>query len=112
MSTYLLKSIDEQVSTRISILINKSLETGVFPDSLKLAKVIPIYKAKARENLSNYRPISLLPSISKLLEKIVHKRLNFFLELNKILIDNKFGFRQKHSTMMQLQSLSHKYVHH
>ena len=50
MSTYLLKSIDEQVSAPISILINKSLETGVFPDSLKLAKVIPIYKAKARKN--------------------------------------------------------------
>ena len=99
MSTYLLKSIDEQVSTPISILINKSLETGVFPDSLKLAKVIPIYKAKTRENLSNYRPISLLPSISKLLEKIVHKRLYFFLELNKILFDNQFGFRQKHSTI-------------
>ena len=99
VSTYLLKSIDEQVSTPISILINKSLETGVFPDSLKLAKVIPIYKAKARENLSNYRPISLLPSISKFLEKIVHKRLYFFLELNKILIDNQFGVRQKHSTM-------------
>ena len=99
VSTYLLKSIDEQVSTPISILINKSLETGVFPDSLKLAKVIPIYKAKARENLSNYRPISLLPSLSKLLEKIVHKRLYFFLEINKILIDNQFGFRQKHSTI-------------
>ena len=53
VSTYLLKSIDEQVSTPVSILLNKSLETGIFPDSLKLAKVIPIYKAKARENSSN-----------------------------------------------------------
>ena len=84
----------------LSMLINKSLQTGVFPDSLKIAKVIPIYKDKVKENFLNYRPISLLlPSVSKILEKIVHKRLYFFLELHDLLYDNKFGFRRKHSTI-------------
>ena len=56
------------------MLINKSLETGIVPDKLKLAKVIPIYKSKDKELLNNYRPISLLPIISKIMEKLVHKR--------------------------------------
>ena len=99
LSTQFLKSIDENIAAPISILINKSIETGVFPDTLKIAKVIPIYKAKAKDNFSNYRLISLLPSISKILEKIIHKRLYHFMELHELLYDNQFGFRRKHSTI-------------
>ena len=62
----------------ISILINKSMEIGTVPDACKIAKVVPIYKAKDKELFANYRPISLLPSISKLLEKIIHKRVYYF----------------------------------
>jgi len=65
-----------------------------------MAKVIPIYKDKVKENFLNYRPISLLlPSVSKILEKIVHKRLIFFIEFHDLLYDNQFGFRCKHSTI-------------
>ena len=60
------------------ILINKSINTGIVPESMKLATVIPIYKAKDKEILSNHRPISLLPSISKILEKGIHRRLYYF----------------------------------
>ena len=63
----------------ISILINKSMEIGTVPDACKIAKVVPIYKAKDKELFTNYRPISLLPSVSKLLEKIIHKRVYYFL---------------------------------
>ncbi len=73
-----IKSISTHVANPISILINKSIETGKVPDSQKIAKVIPIYKAKSKDNFSNYRPISLLPTISKILEKVVHKRLYHF----------------------------------
>ena len=52
----------------ISILINKSMEIGTVPDACKIAKVVPIYKEKVKELFTNYRPISLLPSVSKLLE--------------------------------------------
>jgi len=73
LSTYFLKLINQNVAIPLSILINKSLQSGVFPDSLKIGKVIPIYKAKAKENFSNYRPIASLPSVSKIIKKIVHK---------------------------------------
>jgi len=73
--------INEKVAIPPNILINKFLQSGVFPDSLKIAKVIPIYKVKAKEISSNYRPISLLPSVSNNLEKIVHKRLYFFFRI-------------------------------
>jgi len=66
-STYFLKLINEKVAISLSILINKSLQTGVFPDSLKIAKTIPIYKVKAKETFSNCRPISLLSVSSDIL---------------------------------------------
>ncbi len=65
---------------------------------MKLAKVIPIYKAKSKESFTNYRPISLLASISKILEKVMHKRVYSFLEKHKILSDKQYGFRPKCST--------------
>ena len=99
VSTHFLKQISNNISTPVSILVNKSIQSGTFPDTLKLAKVIPIYKAKAKDNMSNHRPISLLPALSKILEKVVHRRLYHFLEQQNILYTNQFGFRRKHSTI-------------
>ena len=99
ISSKLLKILNHSVSTAISIVINKSLSTGTVPNTLKIAKVIPIYKAKDKTDMGNYRPISLLPSISKVLEKIVHSRLYKFLTNNKILSENQFGFRPSRSTV-------------
>ena len=65
---------------------------------MKAAKVIPIYKSKVKTDVNNYRPISLLPSLSKILEKVVHHRLYTFLTINDILYENQYGFRPKHST--------------
>ena len=73
----------EVLSHPISLLINKSLSTGIVPNSMKLAKVIPIYKSKDSKLFSNYRPISLLPTLSKLLEKVVHRRVYQFLKNKK-----------------------------
>ena len=69
------KHVCESCSVRISMIVNMSLEQGIVPDGMKLAKVIPVYKAKSRDTFSNYRPISLLSNFSKILEKVVHKRL-------------------------------------
>ena len=66
---------------------------------MKLAKVIPIYKAKEQDLFSNYRPISLLPTISKILERIVHKRVYNFLNKNKVFYPRQYGFRKGHSTI-------------
>ena len=75
-----------------------SLEQGKFIESFKIAKVVPIHKQGDRKNISNYRPISLLPCFSKLLEKVVHSRLCNFFDKSQFFFDQQFGFREKHST--------------
>ena len=82
INSKLFKAVDSCIIKPISILINKSIQHGIVPDIMKLAKVIPIYKAKAKDDFSNYRPISLLPTLSKGLEKVVHKRVYSFLTQN------------------------------
>ena len=74
ISMKLLKQLQASCSLPLSILVNMSLRQGVVPDAMKLAKVTPIYKAKSKESLNNYRPISLLSNISKILEKVMHKK--------------------------------------
>ena len=76
-----------------------SLGQGVVPDAMKLAKVIPIYKAKSKESLNNYRPISLLSNISKILEMVMHKRLCSFMNKHHLLCESQYGFRSNHSTV-------------
>ena len=70
----------------------------MFPDKLKIAKVIPIHKKCDATVLNNYRPISLLPAISKILEKIIYDQLSCYLNDSKLLFDNQYGFRSMHST--------------
>ena len=76
-----------------------SLERGIVPNAMKLAKVIPIYKGKCKESFTNYRPISLLSNISKILEKVVYKRLLSFLTRCGILYNSQYGFRPNCSTI-------------
>ena len=75
ISNKLLKSLQEVISKSLTLIINQSLNTGIFPQKLKLAKVIPIYKKGEKTKLQNYRPISLLPSISKIFERVVFNQL-------------------------------------
>ncbi|CAB3220285.1 unnamed protein product [Arctia plantaginis] len=82
----------------ITYLCNKSLETGTFPANFKKAVVCPIFKSGEKSEPSNYRPISLLSTMSKILEKIVNKRLINYLEKNEMLSNCQFGFRAKKST--------------
>ena len=72
--------------------------TGIHPDLLKLAKVIPIFKKDSKLSTANYRPISLLSNINKIIEKLVFSRVFSFLGKNNIIYEKQFGFRPKHST--------------
>ena len=99
ISMSLLKHVSEECSLPLAFIINKSLEQGTVPDQMKLAKVVPIYKANNKQLLTNYRPISLLPNISKILEKVVYRRLNSFLNKYDILSSDQYGFRSKRSTI-------------
>jgi hypothetical protein len=98
ISSKLLICLNPSLSTPICTIINKSLLAGVVPRMMKIARVTPIYKSKDKTNMGNYRPISLLPSISKILEKVVHNRLYKFLTINDILYENQYGFRPNRST--------------
>ena len=79
-------------------LINLSINQGIFPSELTIAKVIPIYKSDDKQLIQNYRPISVLPFFSKFFEKIISNHLLNCIESNNILYDNQFGFRKNHST--------------
>ena len=89
-------------------VINLSLSKGVFPSELKIAKVIPLFKGNEKNLLKNYRPISLLPVLSKIFEKIMYKRLSSFIDINQLLYKLQFGFRKKHSTNTALIILMDK----
>ena len=80
--------------------------TGVFPSVLNTAKVAPVFKKDSRLNYSNYRPISLLSNIEKILEKITYKRLYTFLDYNNIMYDLQFGFRLQYSTFHVLINIT------
>ena len=82
-----------------------------FPDQMKLAEVIPLYKNKAMDHLVNYRPISLLITISKILEKIVYNRVVKFINKNDVLFKSQYGFRSKHSCEQAVQELLAKILH-
>ena len=102
----IMKIISEIISIPLACIINKSLSNGIVPDTLKLARVTPIYKEGTKTNISNYRPISVLPAISKIFEKVVYKQLYQYLELNSYLTDNQFGFRANKSTTHAILNLT------
>ena len=98
ISTKLLKSIKDEIAKPLPIIINQSLKTGVFPDALKIAKVKPLYKKGDNFCLNNYRPISLLPTISKIFERVMFTQLYSYLNANNLLSEQQYGFRSQHST--------------
>jgi hypothetical protein len=101
----IMKSSIASIATPLSFLINSSFCTGIFPHALKIGKLCPVFKAGDKTLLSNYRPISILPSFSKLYEKCIHNRLTSYLEANQILTTCQYGFRKNHSTHMAITDL-------
>ena len=79
---------------------------GVFPNELKIAKVIPLFKGGESKYLNNYRPVSVLPVFSKVLEKLMYDRIMAFVKENDIIYNMQFGFRKGHSTSMALMLLT------
>ena len=105
LSTYIIQKTIEEISIPITHIINQSLYSGLVPDKLKISKIIPIFKYGNNKHFNNYRPISILPPISKILEKIVCNRLMHFLDKYDVLYRHQYGFRQKHSTIHPILQL-------
>ena len=99
---------DGDLPRPLSEIFNLSICRGVFPDTCKVAKLKPIYKKGKKTYPSNYRPISLIPIISKVIEKIVHDQTNKFFSENNIFYNFQSGFRPNHSTNLCLAHLTDK----
>ena len=119
LTNRMLKKEKIKISALIIGLINDTIRSGIFPEVLKRAKVIPIFKKGDQTNLNNYRPISLLPVLSKVLEKVINKQLNTKLDELHLIDDDQYGFRPGHSTedavikfidYIEKAKLNHKYV--
>ena len=108
ISMAMLKEIMPCIIIPVTYLFNLSFKTGFIPQDYKCAKVIPIHKSGEMSKFDNYRPISILPAFSKLLEKIAAVQMIRFLEKYEILYSLQFGFRPKHDTTQPLLQLLHK----
>ena len=82
----------------------------MFPYELKIANVVPLFKNDDPMKFNNYRPVSLLCTLSKIFEKVMYNRLIAFLEKEKIIYQKQFGFRKKHSSYMALMILIDKLI--
>jgi len=108
LSMVILKSVANTICMPIKPIINLSLSTGEIPPQMKTAKIVPIFNSGDPADINNYRPISLISTFGKVLEKIVANKLIFFLEENSLLCKNQFGFRTSHSTVHPMMLLLNK----
>lgn len=110
LSVKLLKRSILCLANPLSVLVNRCFEEAYFPDELKLAKIIPVYKKGDKEDHNNYRPIAILPAISKIFESLVRTRIVSFLEKNSLLSDKQHGFRKNRSTTSALVQMMEFFV--
>ena len=111
INNVMLKSLCSAISYPLQLVFNQSIATGIFPDKMKIAKVIPLYKGKQRDLVINYRPISLLMTISKLLEKVIYSRFYKFLEKKNTLFESQYGFCTKRSCEQAILELISHLLH-
>ena len=98
ISSTVLKYISNEISECITLIVNQSIKTGIYPDKLKVAKVVPIFKKEDKLQLKNYRPISVLPVISKIFENVMLTQLVKYFTTNNLLSSQQYGFRSNRST--------------
>ena len=103
-----INSILDYIVVPLTYVVNLSFVSGVVPTELKIAKVMPLYKVDNPHIFNNYRPISILPIISKVLEKLMHKRVYKFLNQSDYFYKYQFGFRETYSTELALITLNDK----
>ena len=105
----LLKIAADVVAPSLTCIFNQSLLTGLYPSDWKLAKVTPIFKNGSKTDLNNYRPISVIPAVAKIFEKIIYDQLYNYLNVNDLLTSCQSGFRSLHSTLTALLETSNNW---
>ena len=98
ISNKLLKRIKHIIVQPLTLIINQSLTSGIYPDKFKISKITPLHKKDDRTIVSNCCPISLLPTMSKIIERVMHSQLYAFLNENNLITEQQYGFRSNHST--------------
>ena len=104
--TRLIRDAESELIPSIAYLVNKSIKDGKFPALWKLARVTPLHKAYNKLKIKNYRPFSILPVLSKIMERVVHAQLSQHLNLNSFLYHHQYGFRCGCSTVQAVAQLN------
>jgi hypothetical protein len=105
LSSKLIVKTYKEIIVPIVHIVNLSIISGKVPDRMKVAKIKPVFKSGDKYNISNYRPISLLPTLSKILERIIYNRLYMYLTNKKLLSQCQYGFRESLSTELAILEL-------
>lgn len=105
MSPNLIKRVVHIIAPLLALLINGCLDSGVFPESLKVSRTVPVFKKGSRTELSSYRPISIIPTFGKVFETVLFQQLYSYLESRSLLVPAQYGFRRQRSTTLAVESL-------
>ena len=108
ISIKMIKMCGESIVPPLSKIIRNSIKSGIFPDEWKKGNIVPVHKKANKQNISNYRPISLLPIFAKIFEKIIYNSLFEYFHINNFLSVNQSGFRTSDSCVSQLISITHE----
>ena len=110
ISNRLLKTVKTEICQVLTLIINQSFMSGIFPDQLKVAKVLPLYKKGESDLINNYRPISILSSLSKVFERIMHNQLTEHFRNANLFYESQYGFRTSHSTELAALELMNRNI--
>ena len=108
ISIQMIKLCDDQIIKPLEMIFTNCLSMSYYPTLWKRANVTPVHKKSNKNDIKNYRPISLLPIFSKVFEKIIFNEIFGFLESNQLLSKNQSGFRSGDSCVSQLLSITHE----
>ena len=111
ISSKCLKDASSVLVTQLLYIFTQSYKLGIFPKSWKKATIVPLFIGGVKENVSNYRPVSLLPIPGKLMEKIIHDHMMTFFEKNNLISNMQNGFRKNHSTLSSIVDFTSDIYH-
>lgn len=102
VTTEIINTVANIIAPTISYIVSLYMEQGIFPDRLKLTITVPIFKKDVQKLLMNYRPIALISIFSKIIENVIHDKLNTFFETNNLFTKHQYGFRKNRSINMAI----------
>ena len=105
----LLKDAADIIAPSLTYIFNASIMTGIFPNDFKVAIISPIHKSGCKTHCNNYRPISVLSAVAKILESLITKQLEIYLEENGVITEHQAGFRKQHSTQTSLLNITNEW---